>query len=132
MLDFERDKQALREQANTELEELELRMREQANAELDEREELLRAQAREELEALKKQIRDEIAAEFKQREEALLEDARVQISTLGERLRTLPRAVEPLFVVVERATVMDVEQVQAERLRRGLLQDIADEGHVAV
>src|SRR5258706_5648349 len=50
---------------------------------------------------------------------------------LGERLRTLPCAVEPLFVVIERATVMDVEQVQAERLRRGLLKENTEEEHLA-
>ena len=51
---------------------------------------------------------------------------------IGKRARTFARPGEPRLIVVERSPVMDVEEVQPQGLRRGLLQNIAHEDHVAV
>src|SRR5438034_8333198 len=50
----------------------------------------------------------------------------------GERVRAPACACEPVLVVVERAPVMDIEEVEPEGLRRGLLQRIPNKDHVAV
>ena len=51
---------------------------------------------------------------------------------IGQRLRALAGAGEAVIVVVERAAVVNIEEIEAECLGRGPLEDVADEDHIAV
>ena len=49
-----------------------------------------------------------------------------------QRRRALGGPAQPALVVIERPTVVDIEEVEAERLRRVIAERVADENHVPV